>query len=354
MDFTFTQDQTLFRDATRSFLMVEASPEVLRELWETDEGRSKELRQKFAEQGITGLSVDSGHGGLGLGDVDWVLLLHELGYFAIPDSLTDTAYLATGLLNGLPEGNEARKEWLPKIVDGSARIALGHPVNPLVADAHLADVLLMYHDNEVHAVPRVDVDVVRNSSVDLSRRLFNVKWAAKGATRIAGEQIGRRLWQDVVNRGALSTAGQLVGLASRMLDLSIDYSAERKQFGKPIGSFQAVKHHLADVAVKIEFAKPAVFRAAYALTQDHPQRDVYVSAAKLAAAEAAALAARHGIQVHGAMGYTWELDLQIYVKRALALTSSWGDRILHKSRVANFVFNPDAQLGPANTFTFTD
>ncbi|AJP56801.1 acyl-CoA dehydrogenase [Pandoraea vervacti] len=354
MDFTFTEDQLLFRDATRSFLMVEASLELLRALWETDAGRSTDLRSKFAAQGLTGLSVDAAYGGLGLGDVDWALLLHELGYFAIPDSLTDTAYLAAGLLGALPAGNAAKSDWLPRLVDGSARVAIGYPVNPLVADAHLADVMLLAHEGEIHAVSRVDVDLIPNTSVDLSRRLFHVIWQPSAKTRLTDATAGQPILRDLVNRGAISTAGQLLGLAARMLDLSIDYTAERKQFGKPIGSFQAVKHLLADVAVKLEFAKPVVYRAAYALATEHPHRDVYVSAAKLAAADTAALAARHGIQVHGAMGYTWELDLQIFVKRALALTSSWGDRAFHKQRVGAFVFAPDAQLGPADTFNHTD
>ena len=147
MEFTFTADQMAFRDSVSRFLMTEAPPEMLREVWDTDAGRSPELRRKIAEQGLTGLSVPEAEGGLGLGDIDWVLMTQELGYYAIPDSLTDTAYIAAGMLASLPEGHPLRSTWLPRVVDGSARLAVGHPVNPWVADAHLADLLLLPHWN---------------------------------------------------------------------------------------------------------------------------------------------------------------------------------------------------------------
>jgi alkylation response protein AidB-like acyl-CoA dehydrogenase len=145
-------------------------------------------------------------------------------------------------------------------------------------------------------------------------------------------------------------AGQLLGLAQRMLDLSVDYAAQRKQFGKPIGSFQAVKHHLADVATRIEFAKPVLYRAAHALAQGAPAAAIHASHARLVCGEAAWLGARHGIQVHGAMGYTWEVDLQMFMKRTWALDASWGDRGFHKSRVAEAILADGAAIGPGHTF----
>ncbi|MEQ6889101.1 acyl-CoA dehydrogenase family protein [Halomonas sp. CS7] len=350
MDFTFTDDQLAFREAISRFLMVEAAPEVLREIWETDSGRSPDLRQQMAEQGMTALSVPEDAGGMGLDDVAWSLMTQELGYYAIPDSLADTAYVACGLLAGLPEGTPDRRQWLEGIGEGSLRIAVGHPVNPLVADAHLADLLLLPHGDQVHAVPRSLVDVEVNTSIDASRRLMRVMWEPTSATRIADGELGARLWGETLERGALSVAGQLVGLAQRMLDLSVDYAAQRKQFGRPIGSFQAVKHHLADVASKIEFAKPLLYRAADSLAQGDPLASVHVAQAKLAGGEAAWLAARHGVQVHGAMGYTWEVDLQMFMKRAWALDAAWGDRGFHKARVADHVLAEGAALGPGHTF----
>ncbi|MCD1638209.1 acyl-CoA/acyl-ACP dehydrogenase [Pseudomonas stutzeri] len=350
MDFTFTDDQLAFREAISRFLMTEAPPEMLRDIWETEEGRSPELRRKMAEQGLTALSVPEAQGGLGMDDIAWSLLTQELGYYAIPDSLADTAYVATGLLAGLPEGTPRRDELLEKIAEGAVRIAVGHPVNLLVADAHLAEVLLLEHDGEVHAVPRAEIDIERNPSIDSSRRLGRISWNPTAQTRMAGADTGRALWRATLNRGALAVAGQSLGLAQRMLDLSVDYVVQRKQFGKPIGSFQAIKHHLADVAGKIEFAKPVLYRAAHALANGDSQVDVHVSHAKLACCEAAWLAARHGIQVHGAMGYTWEVDLQMFMKRAWALDSAWGDRACHKSRVATAILADGAAVGPQFTF----
>jgi alkylation response protein AidB-like acyl-CoA dehydrogenase len=350
MDFTFTDDQLTFREAVSRFLMTEAAPEMLREIWETDTGRSPALRKNIAEQGLTALSVPEDCGGLGMDDVAWALMTQELGYYAIPDSLADTAYVAAGLIAALPAGTAAREDWLARIADGSIRIAVGHPVNPLVADASPADLLLLASGDEVHAVARAEVEVEANPSIDLSRRLAAVRWTPATATLVADGAAGRALWAQTLNRGALSVAGQLLGLAQRMLDLSVDYVAQRKQFGKPIGSFQAVKHHLADVATRIEFAKPVLYRAAYALAHGEAGADARVSHAKLACGDAAWLAARHGIQVHGAMGYTWEVDLQMFMKRAWALDAAWGDRGVHKARVAAAILADGAALGPGHTF----
>ena len=349
MDFTFSDDQLTFREAISRFLMTEAAPEMLREIWETDVGRSPDLRNKIAAQGLTALSVPDAFGGLGMDDVAWSLMTQELGYYAIPDSLADTAYLACGLIAGLDGRVAERGEWLRGIADGSLRVAIGHPVNPWVADAAHADLLLLANGDDVHAVARAQVDVQVHRSIDASRRLAQVSWQPHAATRVAQGEAGRLLWAQTVSRGALSVAGQLLGLAQRMLDLSVDYAAQRKQFGKPIGSFQAVKHHLADVATQLEFAKPVLYRAAYALAQGEQNAHVWVSQARLACCEASWLAARHAIQVHGAMGYTWEVDLQMFMKRAWALDNAWGDRALHKTRVAAHVLR-GAPLGPGHTF----
>lgn len=350
MDFTFTEDQLAFREAISRFLMTEAPPEMLREIWDTDDGRSPELRSKMAAQGLTALSVPETLGGLGMDDIAWSLLTQELGYYAIADSMADTAYVATGLLNALPEATPRRDDMLARIAEGNVRFAVGHPVNPLVADVHLADVVLLEHNGEIHGVGRDTLGFERNPSIDSSRRLSRISFNPSDATRIADAAQGQAIWNQTLNRGALAVAGQSVGLAQRMLDLSVDYVVQRKQFGKPIGSFQAVKHHLAQVAEKIEFAKPVLYRAAHALAQDEANADLHVSHAKLACCEAAWLAARHGIQVHGAMGYTWEVDLQMFMKRAWALDSAWGDRAFHKSRVATAVLADGAGIGPQFTF----
>lgn len=353
MDFTFSEDQIAFRDAVSRFLMAEAAPETLREIWATDSGRSSELWQKIVEQGITSVSVPESEGGLGLSDIDWSLLTQEFGYYGLGDPLTDTACLATGILTALPDGHTLRAEWLPRVVDGSCRIAVGHPVNPWVADAELADLLLLPEATPagpvLHAVPCAAVQLTAQPSIDASRRLAGVQWQPSDATRVADAPAS--LWEETLERGALVASGQLVGLAQRMLDLAVDYAMQRKQFGKPIGSFQAIKHHLADVLTQIEFARPVLYRAAAALANREPGCAVRVSHAKLACAKAAWVAARKGIQVHGAMGYTWEVDLQMFMKRAWVLSAAWGDRTFHRARLAAALLDAEApSIGPGVTF----
>ena len=177
MDFSFTEDQLALRDALGRFLMAEMAPEMLRELWESELGRSPTLFRSIAQQGLTGLSVPESHGGLGLGDVDWALMTQELGYYGMPDSVVDTACLGAGMLAALPEGHPAQA-WLARIADGSCRVAVGHPANPLVSDAHVADLLLLPESTDgglaLHAVPGSAVRIRAQRSIDASRRLSQI------------------------------------------------------------------------------------------------------------------------------------------------------------------------------------
>ncbi len=162
--------------------------------------------------------------------------------------------------------------------------------------------------------------------------------------------VQRALVADALNRGALGCAAQALGLAQRMIDLSVKYTSERQQFGKPIGSFQAVKHHMANVAVRLEYAKAPTHRAAYAIAHGQAVAAHAVSHAKLVACEAANLAAKNCHQVHGAMGYTWEVDLHIFMKKAWALANTWGDAGFHKTRIGDRIFTTGTALGAGATF----
>ena len=354
MDFTFSEDQAAFRDSVSRFLMTEAAPEMLRDIWETESGRSPELWAKIAEQGLMGLSVPEDDGGMGMADIDWALLLQEVGYYSLPDSLTDTAYVAVGMLAELPAGHAARA-WLSKIAEGSCRVAVGHPLNLHVADAAQADLLLLPHataaGQELHLLTRDQCTVTALNSIDASRRLSKVEWTASDATRLLDGAQGQKVWDQAGERGALAAAAQMLGLAQRMLDLSVDYVAQRKQFDKAIGSFQAVQHHLADIVTKIEFAKPVLYRAFYALQHGEADLAVRISHAKLQCSEASWFASRNSLQVHGAMGYTWEVDLQMFMKRAWVLDSAWGDKAFHSARLTQGLLrSPNAPVGPGATF----
>lgn len=347
MDFTFSEEQLAFRDSIKRYLMNEFSPELIRELWGTESGRFPQMWRALAEQGLTAISVPEANGGLGLTEEDWVLLMEQCGYFGVFDSLLDTSLVAVGLLKQLDD-TALRNQWLERIAMGEARVAVGHPLHPFVAEAHVADLLLLPHNNEVHAVMPEEVKMKRVESLDPSRRMFQLDWYP--GTAVAGAEQGQGLWAHALDQGALAASAQLLGLTQRMLDISIDYVAERKQFGKPVGAFQAVKHRLADVVIQLEFAKPVVYRAANALAQGSPLRSVYVSQAKVAASTVAAAAARNCIQVQGAMGYTWEMDLHIFMKRAWVLDGLWGDRALHKRRLDEYVLSDGAALGAGATF----
>ena len=203
----------------------------------------------------------------------------------------------------------------------------------------------------VHLVPKAQVQCSPvHESIDASRQLVACSFTASAATQIADAAQGLALWDTALNRAAVACAGQMIGLAQRMVDMSVAYTNERKQFGKALASFQAVKHHMAEVIVKIEFAKPVLYRAAYALAHGEQDAALLASHAKLACGEAAWLAARKGIQVHGGMGYTWEVDLQMFMKRAWALNSIWGDNAFHRQRVGELLLAAGAPVGPGTSF----
>lgn len=349
MDFTFSEDQLLFQQSVREFLVEQVTTEYQRGHWETETGRDAALWKSLAELGLTGLTVPEAHGGLGLGLVDFVLLAQECGYVALSENLVDTVMVAVPLLLAL-DNTKFNQTWLPKIAAGDLRVALGHHRNRVVADAHVADLVLMQHADELHALTPEQFSFVRNESVDPGRRLFSVDWKPSKSTCLAQGAAAQRLWQQALNHGAVGAAAQQLGLAQRMIDLAVQYTGERQQFGKAIGSFQAVKHLLADVAVRLEYAKAPVYRAAWSLGNVGGRTATQVSHAKLAAGDAALLAARNTMQVHGAMGYTWEVDLHIFMKRAWALDGTWGDRAFHKQRVAEFVLSDTAPLGAGETF----
>jgi alkylation response protein AidB-like acyl-CoA dehydrogenase len=349
MDFTFTEDQLLFQDSVRDFLVNEVTPESIRANWETETGRSDEVWAQLTELGLTGITVPEEFGGLGMSEVDFVLLAQECGYVALPEPLVQNVLVAVPLLLQL-SNQQLNAEWLPKIAAGEAKVAIGLTENQFVEDAHIADLLLLQSGDELHALLPSQVKLTYNESIDLSRKLFSIDWVPETETRVASGDQGAALIESAMNRGALGCAAQALGLTHRMIDMAVQYTSERQQFGKPIGSFQAVKHHMSNVAVKWEYAKAPVYRAAYAITNCQSTASLNSSHAKLIACEAADLAAKNCMQVHGAMGYTWEVDLHIFMKKAWAFNNTWGDNAFHKARVADTIFADGAALGAGNTF----
>lgn len=362
MRFGFSDDQLLLQSTVRDFLRKECPPEAVRRVWASESGQDAALWTQLAELGVVGALVPETHGGLGLDERDLVLLLEELGRAALPLPVVATAAVAVPLLRELAEGGAAgaalAERWLPRIAAGTAIVAVGHPENAFVADAALADLLFVAEGDALHALERPSgadapasvVRCVRQPASDPGRRIYTVECRTSSETRVAAGAAAGRLLAAAFERGALACAAQLLGATEQMLALAVSYACQREQFGRPIGSFQAVQHQLADVKVQLEYARPVVYKAAWSVACRAGSRGVDVSHAKLAAGAAGELAARRALQAHGAIGYTWEQDLHLWMRRAWSLALDWGTAPRHLARVSEFVLADGAPLGPGHTF----
>ncbi len=349
MDFRFSDDQLLLQSTVREFLAKECTPEVVRRLWETPTARSAQLWKKLADVGLPGLLVPEEHGGMDMSELEAVLILEEVGRAALAEPLVATAAVAAPLLRDL--GGALATEWLPRIAAGAAVVAVGHPAMPFVEDAHVADLLLLPRgEDALFAVLRGQARIEPQPTTDPSRRIASVGFEPGGATQLAQGAPARALLAAAFDRGALACAAQALGACDRMLLLSVAYTSQRKQFGKPIGSYQAVTHMLANAKLGLEYARPVVQRAAASVAEGSPQRGVHVSMAKLVACDAARLGARVALQCHGAIGYTWEQDLHLFMRRAWSLAQAWGRAPFHLARVRTAILDGSLPIGPGSTF----
>jgi alkylation response protein AidB-like acyl-CoA dehydrogenase len=322
MHFAFTEDQLAINEAAREMLVDTCQPADLRRLLDSGEALDAARWQTILEMGLVGMLAPEDAGGLGLRVVDLVGIAEAAGYVALPEPLIEQAGIAIPLLVSL----EDDRGWLERALAGEI-VAIGHPANPFVANADSAAALLLGHEGEVHLVERDAVTLERQDSFDPFRRLFRVEWTPTDGTRVADN------WGDTAERGALLAAAQMVGLGQRAIDMAVAYAKDRHQFGKPIGSYQAVKHLCATAQVKVEFARPVVHAAAAEFDPGSLAARARLAHAKIAAGEAADLAARTSVQVHGAMGMTWEVDLHFFLKRAQALNYAWGTNARHLDTV---------------------
>lgn len=309
MDFRFSDDQTTLAETVRDYLAGTHGPEVLRRL-DAEGNRDPAIWQGLVDMGLTALLVPEAQGGLGMGLVEAALIAAECGRACLAEPLVDTAFVAVPWLIARGELDE-----LATIAAGQRTIALPHVLNPWVADG----------------------DGPALQSVDPLRNL--AMFPAAGSSD-----------PYLLDLGALMSAAQLLGLADAMLHQATEYAKIRTQFGQPVGAFQGLKHQLASCAVAVEFAKPVVWRAAQALQDGLASAAVHVSHAKLAATDAAIQTAETAIQVHGAMGYTYEVDLHFWMKRSWALAGAWGDRNFHVKRLDAAVLDGALAIGPEHTF----
>jgi alkylation response protein AidB-like acyl-CoA dehydrogenase len=338
MHFAFDEQQHEFRSQLRALAEKQCAPAELRASWESELGWSPERYRALGEMGVTGVTVPVEHGGLGLGFTDLVLLLEEAGRSGLPEPLVDTVAVGVPLLAAVPgDAAEAlRRRWLPDVAAGRAALGVAPPGTPAMVGAG-AELLLLFGDGRLHALEAKDIALVPRRSIDGARHLLEVTAALPPAASVVDGAPATELWKKAADRGAWATAAVLVGVADRLLSMAAEYAAARVQFGKPIGSFQAVKHHLAGARIRLEFARPLVYAAAWALDEEEPDVPRRVAMAKSAASDAAGLAASVALQVHGAIGYTWEHDLHLWMKRAWSLSATWGDAGWHRARLLGAV-----------------
>lgn len=313
MQFSFTPDQRLFAESLRDLLTNECPPSLVRAVWDDTSGHSPELWSRLADMGVLSLLVPESAGGMSGTFVDAVLLFQELGRAAVPGPVLEHMVVAAPDLVGT--------DWTAQLVDGSTIATAWVDDGPYVAHAHTAD-LIVGPDFVLTDFVCEDIH-----GIDGGRRLATVTGGRREPLAVSAELAAE-------DRMALASAAYLIGLAERMIDMAADYARQREQFGKPIGSFQAVKHLMSDALLKVEFAKAPTYRAAWSATvgADTVIRDI--SMAKALAGDAAYRASRSSMQVFGGIGYTWEADLQLWMKKAWALMRAYGDSTHHRRRVA--------------------
>ncbi len=338
MHFGFTEEQRLFADTFRELLQRECTPAVVRRAWENESGRGEGLWQRMAELGIVGMTAPEEAGGLGMDAVPLTLLLEEAGHAALPEPLVETTGVALPLLAACSSAG-MKDRWMSAMASGDATAAVGLGVKPLVAGAHEAEVLILEREGALYAVPTGEVQLTGQRSVDRSRRLSLVEWTPSESTLLAQGEEAATLRAEVFNRAVLGNAALQVGLARAMIDLTVEYALVREQFGKPIGSFQAIKHMMANALLKVEFARPVVYRAAHSVATRDASVDLHVSMAAIYGADAATETAKICLQAHGAIGYSFEHDLHLWMKRSWSLKNAWGDTAWHRNRAAEAVLH---------------
>jgi alkylation response protein AidB-like acyl-CoA dehydrogenase len=335
MRFGLDDTALALRDAAAGLLEAEVSPEVIRAGWP---GGTEDLVAaawlKLAGVGVMGTLVPEERGGLGLDENSLVPLLEELGRSGLPGPAAETIAVAAPLLDG---------DHLAGVLTGQTMVAAQLGDSDLVPHGSQAPLVVLRAGDGLRLYDRAVLALEPCATIDGSLGTARlVSRPTSGGTLLTADPADvETAWR----RGVLGTSALLTGLAGRMLELTVGYVKQREQFGVAIGSFQAIKHALANTLVAIEFARPMVLAAAWAQATGAAQAAAHTCAAKVAASDAARLAARTAIQCHGAIGYTTEYDLHLYAKRAWALIPSWGSPDWHRDQLAVALGVSDEQIG---------
>jgi len=362
MQFGLSDSQWLLQDSARKFFAAECSMAQVRRLMETDTAYDGALWSKMAEQGFTGITFPEEYDGAGLGTVELILLIEEAGRALLPGPFFSTVVLAGSVLNAIGT-TEQKKKYLAPICRGERRSTVAilessaswelasaqiSAVNGklsgeklFVPDAAAADSLIVVTRNGVFVVDAdaPGIHVEQMSAIDLTRKLYSVRFENTPAEKLS-DSAGLPKALDVATA---ALAAEMVGGMQRTLDITVEYAKTRKQFGKPIGIFQAVQHQCADMYLETESSRSAAYYAAWALEEDAPDAALAVSIAKMYASDASRAVGNRGIQVHGGMGFTWENDLHLYYRRAKASETMFGDATFHRERIARLAIDSAAR-----------
>jgi alkylation response protein AidB-like acyl-CoA dehydrogenase len=361
MQFGLSESQQILKDTARKFFAGESPIAAVRKAMETETAHDPALWTKLAEQGFTGIITPEEYGGMGLGKVELILLMEEAGYALLPGPFFSTVALAGAVIDACASP-EQKKNYLARIAGGQARstvalvetagswdagslkiAAAGNKLTGtklFVTDAAVADFIVVVAGDGVYAVDAKapGLRITPMKGMDLARKIYSVDFKNTPA-ELLGDANGLANALDVATA---SLCAEMVGGMQRALELTVAYAKTRKQFGKPIGIFQAVQHLCADMYLETESSRSATYYAAWALEEHTPDAATSVSVAKMYASDAARNVGNRGIQVHGGMGFTWENDLHLYYRRAKASETMLGDATFHRERIARLVIDAAA------------
>jgi len=373
MNFEFSDDQKQLRDQARRFLAEKCPPKVVRAVLEGFASYDKALWKDLAEMGFLGVAIPETFGGTGAGHLELCVIAEEMGRALAPVPFSSTVYLAAEAL--MLAGSDAQKQkWLPKIASGEAIGALalfegpGNPspqaikvsaadgvlngVKKPVADGAVADFAIVAARTEVGgretdiALYLVDlkaggVEARTLANLDPSRNQAELTFTDCKAEPLGAANEGWSILTRVLDRAAVLMAFEQVGGADRALEMGRDYALDRIAFGRQIGSFQAIKHILADMYVAATLARSNCYYGAWALSTNAGELPEAAATARISATQAFQHCAKQNIQVHGGMGFTWEFDCHLYYRRSNALAlalgslSYWEDQLIERMRKKN-------------------
>jgi len=334
VDFELSEDQEALRSAARDLLDDRAGPGRVRAVVDAGGGRDDELWKAMTAQGWMGVELAEAQGGLGLGMVEAAVLLEEIGRHAAPAPFLSSSLALGSLARAAASGVQASARWVEPLLAGEVVGAVAWDARAPVLYAPSAAVVVLVRDGEVVAAEVADSDrPSREPAMDRTRELGWVDAGRLRSFRLGGEEAVIAL----VDRGAVAHCAEMLGAAARVLEMTVSYAKDRVQFGRPIGSFQAVKHRCADMLVDVEGMRSAVYYAAWCVASGHPDASVAASTAKVWCSDAARRVMASGLQVHGGIGFTWEHDLHIYLKRAQLDEVSFGNAAFHRERLAGLL-----------------